>query len=38
LMSTFPAAALSEADAVIERLGQVRVTSTDEAGLAVETT
>ncbi len=37
LASTFKAEALGEADAVIERLGQVRVMSTDGQGLAVET-
>ena len=36
LTSTFPAAALSEADAVIARLGQLRVTSNNGEGLAVE--
>ncbi|MGA8431879.1 MAG: HAD family hydrolase [Candidatus Sulfotelmatobacter sp.] len=36
LTSTFPAAALSEADAVLKRLGQVRVTSNNGEGLAVE--
>jgi mannitol-1-/sugar-/sorbitol-6-phosphatase len=38
LTSTFRAEALGEADAVVERLGQVRATSRHGAGLAVETT